>query len=93
VRQCETEVLVASIGKNMTKERFRVVNELWDSGIKAEILYNENPRDDKQMKYTLENRIPFMIFIGENEIKDNKIKIKVRLFILIFSVWLMELRS
>ena len=60
----------------MTKERFRILNELWSNGIKAEILYNENPRMDKQMDYAVDNRIPFVIFIGENEVKENKIKVK-----------------
>ena len=67
IRSVETEVFVAAIGKN---------NELWDNGIKAEILYNENPRMDKQMDYVVNNRIPFIIFIGENELKENKLKIK-----------------
>jgi histidyl-tRNA synthetase len=76
IRSVETEVFVAVIGKNLTKERFKVLNDLWDHGIKAEILYNENPRMDKQMDYTINNKIPFMVFIGENELKENKLKIK-----------------
>ena len=76
IRSVETEVFVAAIGKNLTKERFKVLNELWDNGIKAEILYNENPRMDKQMDYTLNNKIPFIVFIGENELKENRLKIK-----------------
>ena len=60
----------------MTKERFKIINELWDNGIKAEILYNENPRMDKQMDYIVENRIPFAVFIGESEIQEGKVKIK-----------------
>ena len=76
IRSNYTEVLVCAIGKNLTKERFKVVNELWDNGIKAEILYNENPRMDKQLDYGLNNKIPFLVFIGENELKENKIKIK-----------------
>ena len=67
---------MAVIGKNLTKERFKVLKELWDNDIKAEILYNENPRMDKQMDYTVNNKIPFMVFIGENELKENKLKIK-----------------
>jgi len=31
---------------------------------------------DKQLDYGLKNKIPFLIFIGENELKENKIKIK-----------------
>ena len=42
------------------------------------MLYNENPRMDKQMDYAQENQIPFLLFIGENEIKENKVKIKCR---------------
>jgi hypothetical protein len=30
------------------------------------------------MDYAFDNRIPFIIFIGETEIKENKIKVKVR---------------
>jgi histidyl-tRNA synthetase len=63
----------------MTKERIKVVSELWDNGIKAEILYNENPRMDKQMDYASEHKVPFVIFLGENEVKENRIKIKVSL--------------
>ena len=76
IRSVETEVFVAVIGKNLTKERFKVLNELWESGINAEMLYNENPRMDKQMDYVINNKIPFMVFIGENELKENKLKIK-----------------
>ena len=76
IRSVETEVFVAAIGKNLTKERFKVLNELWENGINAEILYNENPRMDKQMDYAINNKIPFMVFIGENELKENKVKIK-----------------
>ena len=76
LRSTYTDVLVCAAGKNLTKERYKIVNELWDNGINAEILYNENPRMDKQLDYGLKNKIPFLIFIGENELKENKIKIK-----------------
>ena len=76
LRSTYTDVLVCAAGKNLTKERFKIVNELWDNGINAEILYNENPRMDKQLDYGLKNKIPFLIFIGENELKENKVKIK-----------------
>ena len=76
LRSTYTDVLVCAAGKNLTKERYKIVNELWDNGINAEILYNENPRMDKQLDYGLKNKIPFLIFIGENELKENKVKIK-----------------
>lgn len=76
MRSSYTEVLVCAAGKNLTKERYKIINELWNNGINAEILYNENPRMDKQLDYGLNNKIPFLIFIGENELKENKVKIK-----------------
>lgn len=65
------------MGKNLTKERLKILNELWKNDIKAETLYNENPRNDKQMDYAMENKVPFIIYIGESEIKENKVKVKV----------------
>jgi histidyl-tRNA synthetase len=35
IRPIDTEVLVVAIGKNLTKERFKLVNELWSKGIKV----------------------------------------------------------
>ena len=76
IRATDTQVFIACVGKNLTKERFKLINELWDNGVKAEMLYNENPRNDKQMDFAVNGRIPFMMFIGENELKENKVKIK-----------------
>lgn len=78
VRASQTEVLVAAVGKsNITVERMKLLNELWEVGIKAEILYNDVPRMDKQNDFAVTNKIPFIIFIGENEIKEKKIKLKI----------------
>jgi histidyl-tRNA synthetase len=44
VRATETQVLVASIGKGMVPHRLKTVNALWAVGIKAETLYNDNPK-------------------------------------------------
>ena len=77
IRTDEADVLVASVGKvNLTSKRLEIVNQLWDAGIKAEILYEDIPKVDKQMNYALTNKIPYVIFIGEDEIKQNKVKLK-----------------
>ena len=77
IRECETEVLVGSIGSGQTGERFKLCKLLWDNDIKAEMLYNENPKPQKQLQYALENYVPFVLWIGEEELKNNKVKIKV----------------
>lgn len=78
IRACETEVLVGSIGSDQAAERFKLCKLLWDNNIKAEMLYNDNPKPQKQLSYALENYMPFILWIGEDEIKNNKVKIKVR---------------
>ena len=40
-------------------------------------MYNENPRNDKQMDFAIDNKVPFIIYIGENEVKENNLKVKV----------------
>jgi hypothetical protein len=42
------------------------------------MMYQENPRGDKQNSFAIDHQIPFVIYLGEDEIKANKIKIKVK---------------
>ena len=76
VRASETQVLVASIGKGMVTERLKLLNELWATGVKAEALYNDNPKPQRQLDYAFENGIPLIIWIGEDEIADSVFKVK-----------------
>ena len=68
---------IPAVGVSIGIERvFNILEEKLKDDPSFEILYNENPRMDKQMDYAVNNRIPFMVFIGDNELKENKIKIK-----------------
>jgi histidyl-tRNA synthetase len=51
MRTVQTEVLVATLGKDLLNTKLRLVNQLWEKGIKTEYLYEGNPRADKQMSY------------------------------------------
>jgi histidyl-tRNA synthetase len=77
IRATETEVLIGSIGKNMVCERLKVCNMLWEHGIKAETLYNDNPKPEKIMKYAFDTGIPLIVWIGEDEINQGILKVKV----------------
>ena len=44
IRASETQVLVASIGKGLGVERMKILKALWNVGINAEAIYNENPK-------------------------------------------------
>ncbi|XP_022348743.1 histidine--tRNA ligase, cytoplasmic isoform X5 [Enhydra lutris kenyoni] len=76
VRTTETQVLVASAQKKLLEERLRLVSELWDAGIKAELLYKKNPKLLNQLQYCEEAGIPLVVIIGEQELKDGVIKLR-----------------
>eukprot|EP00357_Protocruzia_adherens_P000405 CAMPEP_0115040514 /NCGR_PEP_ID=MMETSP0216-20121206/44865_1 /TAXON_ID=223996 /ORGANISM="Protocruzia adherens, Strain Boccale" /LENGTH=896 /DNA_ID=CAMNT_0002421751 /DNA_START=185 /DNA_END=2871 /DNA_ORIENTATION=+ len=76
VRPTSTVVLVASVGKGMVAEKFKMCNELWKAGIAAETLYQDNPKPQKQLDYAFESGIPYIIWLGEDEIAGGEFKLK-----------------
>lgn len=76
VRATETQVLVSQMGKNLTAKRMETLSILWDSDIKAETLYVDNPRTDKTFSYAFDNGIPLILILGEQEMADGIYKIK-----------------
>ncbi|XP_029439411.1 histidine--tRNA ligase, cytoplasmic-like isoform X1 [Rhinatrema bivittatum] len=77
VRTTETQVLVAAAQKKLLEERLKLISELWDSGIKAEMLYKKNPKLLNQLQYCEETGIPLVAIIGEQELKDGVVKLRV----------------
>ena len=73
---CPTQVLVSSVGKNMVAHRLELCKILWNAGIAAETLYVDSPKPQKQLSYALDNQIPIIIWIGEDEIKEGVVTIK-----------------
>ncbi|ETE70851.1 hypothetical protein L345_03338, partial [Ophiophagus hannah] len=76
IRTTETQVLVASAQKKLLEERLKLVSELWDSGVKAEILYKKNPKLLNQLQYCEETGIPLVAILGEQELKDGVVKLR-----------------
>ena len=54
----------------------KILGELWNAGIAAESLYNDNPKVAKQIDYSLKTGIPLILWIGEDEIEKGVVKIK-----------------
>jgi len=77
VRATETQILVSSIGKNLTAKRLEACALLWEVGIKAETLYVENIKIDRTFKHAFDNGIPLILIIGEQEIQEGIYKVKV----------------
>ncbi|XP_009888975.1 PREDICTED: histidine--tRNA ligase, cytoplasmic isoform X2 [Charadrius vociferus] len=77
IRTTETQVLVASAQKKLLEERLKLIAELWDAGIKAEILYKKNPKLLNQLQYCEDTGIPLVAIVGEQELKDGVVKLRV----------------
>ncbi|KAF7235471.1 Histidine--tRNA ligase, cytoplasmic, partial [Varanus komodoensis] len=76
IRTTETQVLVASAQKKLLEERLKLVSELWDAEIKAEVLYKKNPKLLNQLQYCEEAGIPLVAILGERELKDGVVKLR-----------------
>ncbi|XP_053099408.1 histidine--tRNA ligase, cytoplasmic-like isoform X2 [Hemicordylus capensis] len=76
IRTVETQVLVAAAQKNFLAGRMKLITELWDAGIKAEMLYKENPKLLNQLQYCEETGIPLVVIIGQQELNDGVVKLR-----------------
>ncbi|XP_074771936.1 histidine--tRNA ligase, cytoplasmic isoform X3 [Athene noctua] len=77
IRTTETQVLVASAQKKLLEERLKLISELWDAGVKAEVLYKKNPKLLNQLQYCEDTGIPLVAIVGEQELKDGVVKLRV----------------
>uniref|UniRef100_A0A8B9PUC3 histidine--tRNA ligase n=1 Tax=Apteryx owenii TaxID=8824 RepID=A0A8B9PUC3_APTOW len=77
VRTTETQVLVATPQKHLLGARLKLISELWDAGIKAEMLYKKDPKLLKQLQYCEDTGIPLVAIIGEQELTDGVVKLRV----------------
>jgi len=72
----QIQVLVASVGNDLLRERMNIAQRLWESGISAEFGLTGNRKFTKQLQDALERRIPFMVIIGADELKRRVVKVK-----------------
>jgi len=70
-----TQVLFFNLGESESKAAFGLLQQLREKGIRGE-LYHENSKFDKQFKYAEKKNIPYVVILGEEEVKANTVKIK-----------------
>ncbi len=73
--QTGTQVLFFNLGEKESAAAFSVMQQLRSNGVSCE-LYHENSKFDKQFKYAEKKHIPFVVIIGEEELKSNSCKLK-----------------
>uniref|UniRef100_A0A8C6CT83 histidine--tRNA ligase n=1 Tax=Moschus moschiferus TaxID=68415 RepID=A0A8C6CT83_MOSMO len=76
IRTTETQVFVATPQKNFLQERLKLIAELWDAGIKAELMYKNNPKLLPQLHYCENMGIPLVVITGEQELKEGVITLR-----------------
>ena len=70
-----TQVLFVNFGKDEEKFCLPVVDKLRKTGINAEI-FPDAAKLKKQLIYANNKNIPFVVLVGENEIKSNRFTMK-----------------
>lgn len=76
IKQRNVDVLISSAGSDMLKEKMKIARILWDAKISAEYTQTENARLKKELPTALDRGLPFMVIVGETELKDNKVTVK-----------------
>uniref|UniRef100_A0A8C1KDF9 histidine--tRNA ligase n=1 Tax=Cyprinus carpio TaxID=7962 RepID=A0A8C1KDF9_CYPCA len=70
VHTTETQVLVASAQEKLLEERLKLTSELWNAGIKKNLMLLS------QLQHCEETGIPLVAIIGEQELKDGVVKLR-----------------
>ncbi len=70
-----TQVLFFNLGEAESKAAFGLMQQLRQKGIRSE-LFHEQSKFDKQFKYAEKKNIPYIIIIGDKELKENTCTIK-----------------
>ena len=70
-----TEVYVAVLGENTLSGAYELVANLRHEGVNAEIDFSER-KIDRQIKTAVKKLIPYVLFVGETELKSEKYNLK-----------------
>ena len=73
--ESNNNVLISYLSNDLIKNSLELANKLREKGIPTD-LYSEKARLKKQLQYANNNNIPFVIIIGEDEIKNGKYILK-----------------
>jgi len=71
-----TKVLFVNFGVTEEKYCLKLLRKLHSTGISAEIYPETGAKMKKQMSYADSKKIPFVVIVGENEIKSGKLSLK-----------------
>lgn len=76
VRKSSSKVLVTVFTPELLEESIKVVTVLRQNEINAELYLDQNTKLEKQIKYADKKQIPYVIILGQDEIKNNVVTLK-----------------
>jgi len=76
ISSSSADVLILNFGDSEIRYALNIASQLRKFGLKSEI-YPDNVKLKKQMSYADSKMIPYVIIAGNDEIKNNEIKVKV----------------
>jgi len=71
-----SQVLLANFGREEEQFSLKILNELRQAGINAEIFPEYSAKMKKQMSYADSKKIPFVVLIGKDEMQSGSLTIK-----------------
>lgn len=74
VKKSISDVVVLPMGEYQTEAIF-IANEIRESGLNAEVYFEESKMKSKIL-YADRNKVPYIIIIGEDEVKNNFVTLK-----------------
>ena len=74
-RTTGTRVLFVNLGEAPAAWSLEILDQIRSAGVSGE-LYPDEAKMKKQMKYANEKGIPFVVLIGENEVKNGHVTLK-----------------
>jgi histidyl-tRNA synthetase len=76
IKSTPTQVLVTIFDRNYFKQSLKTANYLRKNNICTMLYSNPGKKLNKQLKYADKKNIPYVIIIGPDEIKENKVTLK-----------------
>lgn len=76
IKTCPVHVFVAAAGGDLLEERMAVLQELWASGIPAEITMKRKVKPLDQFSHCEKNSIPVAVVLGPGELERGILKIR-----------------
>jgi histidyl-tRNA synthetase len=70
-----TQVLLVQFGGETTSAAFQLLKQIRNAGISCE-MYPDDAKLKKQFKYADDNKIPFVVVVGEDEVKSGMLQLR-----------------